>query len=257
MNLKRQLCLLVLLAPLALSACGSDEPPPPANFAPLRYDYLRKLRLNVGSIDVKDHSTPLGQNDVANQSPVPLGQAAVQMGHDRLFPAGLTGSGEFVVDQASIIRGPGGVLNGLLAVHLSLFSAAGAQTGFAEARVTSQHVPGSEPENLQGQLYDMTKKIMDDMNVELEFQIRRSLRQWLVTGETTPAPVMQVPLDQGPPGQAPLEQPAPAPVPPPPAVPGATFDAPPAEAPPPPPPPVQMSPPPGFLTLPPAAPQPQ
>ena len=251
MNPKKALWLLCVMAPLA--GCGGDEPPPgPVSYAPLHYEYLRKLRLDVGSIDVQDHSVPLGSNDVANQSPVTLAQAAVQMGHDRLFPAGMAGQAQFVVDQASIMRGPNGVLDGLLAVHLSLFNAAGVQTGFAQARVTHEHIPGSDPENPQNELYEMTRDIMKDMNVELEFQIRRTLRDQLVTGEPLPAPVTVAPLDN--PGAAPLPPPA---APPPPygeqTVPGAPMEAPPPPAEQPAPPP-QMSPPPGYLELPPGVP---
>ena len=239
MTLRKTLSLLCVLAPLA--GCGGDEPPPAESFAPLHYEYLHRLRLNVGTIDVQDHSVKLGVNDVADQSPVTLAQAAVQMGHDRLFAAGLTGQGDFVVDQASIMRGPGGVLDGLLAVHLSLFNAAGVQTGFAQARVTREHIPGSDPENLSNVLYDMTRQMMDDMNVELEFQIRRTLRSELVTGAPLPAPVQQAPLDAPAVGALP---PAAEP-----AAPGVTLE------PVPPPPPPEMSPPPGFLQVPPGTPQ--
>jgi hypothetical protein len=186
--------ICVLSVVLGVAACGG-EPPPPENFAALHYEYLNKLRLNVGAVQVQDHSVALGDNDVSNQAPTPLTQAAAQMAHDRLFAAGLLGQADFVIDQASIVRGPEGVLTGVLAIHLALYNAAGTQTGVAEARVTRQHVPGSDPENLRSVLYDMTKQIMDDMNVELEFQIRRSLRNFLVVNEPLPAPVVQAPLD--------------------------------------------------------------
>jgi hypothetical protein len=264
-------CVLAVL--LGLAACAG-EPPPPENFAALHYEYLNKLRLNVGAIEVQDHSVALGENDVASQAPTPLAQAAIQMAHDRLFAAGLQGQADFVIDQASILRGPDGVLTGVLAVHLALFSPAGTQSGLAEARVTRQHVPGSDPENLRSVLYDMTRQMMDDMNVELEFQIRRSLRSFLVVNEPLPAPVTQAPLDV--PGSV-GQPPPPAPVVPPPAPPqyqppqyqapqyapqyqpqaggpGAGIDpsqAPYDQAPPPP----QMSPPPGYLQVPPASPQ--
>ena len=41
--------------------------------------------------------------------------------------------------------------------------------------------------------YDLTKQMLDDMNVELEFQIRRSLKDYLQTTGTapTPAPVQK------------------------------------------------------------------
>ena len=245
MGLARLWLVGVLVLPLAIGGCGGDEPPP-ASFAPLHYEYLRQLRLNVGSIDVQDHSTPAGDGDVSSQAPTPPAQALVQMAHDRLFPAGLTGQAVFVIDQASIVRGSDGALNGQLAVHLDVLTADGARAGYAEARVARQHVPGSEEEELRSVLYDMTKQMMSDMNVELEFQIRRSMSNWLVSGNVVPAPVTAAPLQ--------------APAPPPnsePAIPGVDLSPAPGPSPEPAPdqvPPQQMSPPPGFLQLPPGAP---
>jgi hypothetical protein len=56
---------------------------------------------------------------------------------------------------------------------------------------------------LRSALYDMTKQMLDDMNVELEFQIRRSLRDNLQSTTTAPAPP---PVEQ-----QDLSAPAPAP----------------------------------------------
>ena len=47
-------------------------------------------------------------------------------------------------------------------------------------------------------LYDMTKSLMDRMNVEFEYQVRRSLGGWLLPGGAPPAPVQQQPLTPGP-----------------------------------------------------------
>jgi hypothetical protein len=101
---------------------------------------------------------------------------------------------------------------------------------YAEARVSRQHVPGSEPENLRNNLYDMTRQMMDDMNVELEYQIRRSMRSWLVSNTAVPAPVIAVPLAPATPAAPPPEQAAPP-----------VYQSPDQS------PPIQMSPPPGFL----------
>jgi len=246
MGLARLWLVGVLVLPLAIGSCGGDEPPP-ASFAPLHYEYLRQLRLNVGSIDVQDHSTPAGDGDVTGQAPVPPAQALVQMAHDRLFAAGLTGQAIFVIDQASIVRGSDGTLNGQLAVHLDVLTAAGARAGYAEARVARQHVPGSDEEDLRSVLYDMTKQMMSDMNVELEYQIRRSMSDWLVSGNDTPAPVTAAPL------QAPVPPANPDT-----SIPGVDLSPAPAPAPEPAPdqavPPQQLSPPPGFLQLPPGTP---
>jgi hypothetical protein len=246
MGLARLWLVGVLVVPLALAGCGGDEPPP-ASFAPLHYEYLRPLRLNVGSIDVQDHSAPAGDGDVASQAPVPPAQALVQMAHDRLFAAGLSGQAIFVIDQASIVRGPDDTLNGQLAVHIEVLTAGGARAGYAEARVARQHVPGSDDEDLRTVLYGMTKQMMDDMNVELEYQIRHTMSDWLVANTIVPAPVTVAPL------QAPAPPPSPDT-----SIPG--VDLSPAPGPPPEaapdqaPPPQQMSPPPGFLQLPPGTP---
>lgn len=224
---------------LLLAGCADEEPPPPEPVvSPLHYEYLTPLRLNAGSVVVENLSAPLGAADVAAQSPVTLVQAATQMAHDRLFPGGLTGTATFFIDQASIIRGPNGVLDGLLAVHLVITDAAGQQIAFAAARVGRQHVPGSDPENLHAQLYDMTKQIMDGMNVELEYQIRRSMKGFLMGAPSLPAPVSAVPL-------SPETPPAPPAPPPGPDISGAHVDPAPGA------PPEQMSPPPGFLQPPP------
>jgi hypothetical protein len=238
----------VLLLGLALFGCGEDEPPAPASFPPLHYDYLKKLRLNVGTIDIQDQSHALGEADVSAQSPAPPGQALLQMAHDRLFAAGTTGQAVFTVEQASIVRQPGGVLAGEMDVRLDVTGGAGLPAGMAEARVARTHVPGSEPENQQTVLYDLTRQMMDEMNVELEYQLRRSLRGWLEGAAAVPAPVTVQPL---PPAFPPL-QPDTGGSPPPVAPPG-TPVMPPGSLPEPepePPGPQEMSPPPGYLHLP-------
>lgn len=250
----RGLAVTAALA-LALSGCGDDEPPPaPEVYAPLHYDYLPKLRLNVGSIDVQDHSAPVGPRDITASAPVQPAQALAQMAHDRLFAAALnTSTATFVIDQASLVREPNGTLDGDLAVHLNITTAAGVPAGYAAARIARQHVPGSDAENQLNTEYDLTKQMMADMNVELEFQLRRTLSSWLITGQTVPAPVEAQPLGPtaplppagqiAPPGATP---PAGEAGPMPPAAPDNGYQDPMA-----PPEPQQMSPPPGYLTPPP------
>ncbi len=228
--------LAFLLCGLALTACGGDEPPPSENYTNLHYEYLRQLRLNVASVEVVDRIAPSGAGDVTAQDPVSPDQVLGQMARDRLFAAGTAGRAVFTVDAANITQGEGGALNGVLAGHLAVFNDAGQQMAYAEARVSRQHVPGSEPENLRNNLYDMTRQMMNDMNVELEFQIRRSMRSWLVSNTAVPAPVTAVPL-------TPATPTAPAA-----PVPSAPVQAPPpADQSPDQTPPIQMSPPPGFL----------
>jgi len=224
---------------LALAGCGGENDEArvaPVSYAPLQFDYLSKLRLKAGSIDVTDQHVPLGPSDVAGQSPEPPAQALTDMAHDRLFAAGLTGRAVFSIDQASIIQSGNGELDGQLLVHVEAFAPDGSRAGFAQARV-SKVVPPGTPGDLRANLYGLTRQMMYAMNVELEYQLRHDLAAYLDTGTAVPTAVTAQPLEPAP-APPPGDAPAPAP--------GA--DPQPGTA------PIQMSPPPGFLQPPPGVP---
>jgi hypothetical protein len=188
--LPRRTALLALGPALILAACAST---PPQSFAPLRYDYLPPLRLNVATVDVDDHWQPLSSADVGRESFALPGPTLAQMGRDRLKPAGGTGRAVFTVDDASLIQN-GDVVNGSFAVHLDIIGPDGARVGYAEARVVRQRsgIAGSGNRRAS-QLYDLVKQMMDVMNVELEYQVRQKLGTWLVGAApaAVPAPVTQ------------------------------------------------------------------
>lgn len=249
---------LALAALLGLSACGGEhaEAPPPENFEPLKFDYLTKLHLRAGSIDVADNSVRLGPSDLASQSPVPPAQALTDMAHARLFAAGLTGRAEFSIDQASIIAAPNGELDGQLLVHVAVFAPDGTRAGFAQARVAKvapPPPPESEGPSLRARLYGLTRQMMDSMNVELEYQVRHDLGAFLESDAVVPGRVTAAPLDNpapapgadgtaaGTPAPGNLAPTAGAAPPAPQALPPTPEDAQP---------PAQMSPPPGYLHLP-------
>ena len=188
---------------LGLAGCGGDDVPAPGVVAPLHYDFLTKLRLNVGSIDIQDSAQPLGPDDVSAKSPVTPDQALHQIAQDRLFAAGLVGRAQFGIDQASIVRGAQGGLYGQMAVHLEVTDAGGARVGYAEARVAQSHLPGSEDENLPTVLYDVTRKMADQMNVELEYQLKRSMGSFLAAASVVPSSVTAAPLTAAPLSPAP------------------------------------------------------
>jgi hypothetical protein len=175
---------LALLLPLVGTGCGEDMSPGP--MPPLRYDYLMPLRLNVAAVDIGDAPPP---SPIEAQSPVPAGMALRQMALDRLTADGASGRAVFVIDTAQISQSAGG-LSGIMAVHLDILATDGARVGFAEARVSRTATARG---NLRRALYDLTRQMMDDMNVEFEFELRRSLREWLqdVTAAPTPGPVEQ------------------------------------------------------------------
>jgi hypothetical protein len=183
-----------LLLPLALAACGGDDEPV---FDPLRYNYLPPIQLNVASITIEQRFVPTGAPpDVSNQDPVPPVEALKAMANDRLQAFGTANRAIFAILDASLTR-DADVTIGSFAVSLTILDDSGTQLGFAEARIQSRH--SGRVDDVRTVLYDMTKSIMSDMNIEFEFQIRRNLKQWLTTGAAPDAPVDQTPLDQPPP----------------------------------------------------------
>ena len=179
MDLTRRLALLL---PAVLAACVGDDDVPRQDFPALHYDYLTPLRLNVGAVDVGE-APPPGPLDA--QNPASPGAALRQMALDRIGAGGSTGRAVFHIDAAQIAQGGGG-LQGVLAVHLDILDPGGGRVAFAEARVSRQS-NGSRG-GLRAALYDMTRSMMDDMNIEFEFQVRRSLKAWLQDAATAPAP---------------------------------------------------------------------
>lgn len=179
----------LLALPLALAACA-DDGPIRTSFPPLTYDYLLKLRLNVADIEFAPPPPPGPLDDI---DPAPPAQALLQTARDRLVAGGSLGRAVFVIDQAQISRIPGG-LDGALAVHLDVQTSEGTRAGFAEARVSRRLVGIGD--DLRGALYDITQQMMQDMNVEFEYQVRRTLRDWLQEATTAPAPapVQEAPL---------------------------------------------------------------
>ena len=178
-----------LLLPLLLAACGSDEP---ANFDALRYDYLPPIPLNVVTVDIEQHFVPSGvAPDVTPQAPVKPATALRTMAEDRLRPFGGKGRALFTIQNASLVRRDG-TLNGTMAVVLTVYRESGEKGGFVEAQVVRRETGSSG--SLRTTLYQMVRSMMDQMNVELEFQIRRNLRDWVTEPVAAPRAVEQAPL---------------------------------------------------------------
>ncbi len=228
------------LVALALASCGEEAPP--QDFAPLHYEYLTPIRLNIATVDV-DNQAEVPDGDLASQSPVTPEQALERMAHDRLVAAGPSGTATFTITEASITHGQGGALTERLSAHLDIASADGARAAFAEAHVT-RTAKGDDASGPDA-LYTLTRQAMADMNVEFEYQVRHSLHDWIVSASAVESPVEQMPLGSS--GPIPLA---------PPSLPG-SGSAPangPVQLAPPGQPPSAMSPPPGFLAPPPGVP---
>ncbi len=213
--LPRRFALLACLACLpALAGCGGEEPASPQVFAPLDFSYLTKLRLNVASIDIDDTWTPAADSGqhVEYLSPVQPIDALRRMGQQRLVAAGSSGKARFVIEDASILQQPDS-LYGSFAVRLDVSTANGTGSGFAEARVArSQPLDPDASDGGRAAAYQLVKHMMDDMNVEFEYQVRHSLSSYLQTSAGSapvPPPVQAQPL--APPPGVSLAPPLPAP----------------------------------------------
>jgi hypothetical protein len=194
--LSRRVSLLlpVVLMPLVLTGCGGGEAP--RIYEPLRYDYLTPLRLNVAAIEIEQRFVPSGAApDVSQYDPVPPVRALRAMAEDRLQALGGSGQAVFVIQNATLTR-RGDRLFGNFSVELDVYSGPGERAGFAQAGVSGSYT--GDLDDLPGHLYDLTKSLMERMNVEFEYQVRHALGSWLLPVGAPEMPVQQQPLTETP-----------------------------------------------------------
>ena len=192
-----------LVGLLATAACGGrEEPAAVAPVGPPSYSYLTPLRLAVGRIDVVP---PTDAAATRTMPPAPLVPAEVvaTMARDRLSAAGGGGSARFRTQIATLTResaASGGVftnaterLTCVMRCRLEVLSEDGAPAGFAEAEVrrTATRPAGSQAERARA-AEEIVRLAGSDLNVEFEYQLRRTLRSVLrgpppEPGATAPA----------------------------------------------------------------------
>lgn len=182
---RRLVLALCILLPFGLAGCGASDDPP-MSYPPVSYDYLTKLRMNVASVDIDDSVAPnTDRRDVSRFAPIKPVDALRQMAQDRLVAQGSSGRAVFVVDEASIVQ-MRDRYEGRMVAHLDVATSDGTRSGYAEARVQrSTAFIKDGPNATRAALNNLVTQMMVDMNVEFEFQVRRSLRSYLTT--TTPA----------------------------------------------------------------------
>ncbi|MDD2875795.1 MAG: hypothetical protein PHT60_01045 [Acidiphilium sp.] len=177
------LAMLTLAAPLGLAACSSG-PPVQTSFPELQYTYLPQITLKVANVEVRDEYQP-GPETAQLIDDAPEAPAAVleRMAHERLIGDGSPGSAVFVIKRAALDQ-VGDNLDGTMSVELSVSTSNGERVGYADATVSrSVTAPSNEtPDRIRAALYDLTKEMMADMNVELQYQIQKSLPEWLAYG---------------------------------------------------------------------------
>ncbi len=192
----------LLALPLLAAACASDGPPQP-EFPPppLNFDHLTPLRLSVAEVRIENrYQSPGRAPNVEQYAPVPPAAALQRMAEQRVLAGGTQGMAAFIIQDASIraspvrgqsmFSGDGERYDGNLMVRLEVRGGQPEATGYATAQVRrSLSLPDKPSASERRQQLDtMLRQMMADMNVEFEYQVRRSLKDWLQDTATAPAP---------------------------------------------------------------------
>lgn len=173
--------------PLVGSPAPASPPqsvPAAAPAAPLSYDYLPKLRLDVSDVIVDDTWTPRADSgehveDLATPRPA---EALSRMAHDRIIPGGGAGPANVVIEDAALVRLPGQLI-GSFSVRVRLPDGAQAVATVSGTRTLASD--GGERETANALVGDLMSK----MNVELEYQIRHELRDHIAADGGRPGSV--------------------------------------------------------------------
>lgn len=171
--------LVFALPLLALASCGTTPPAP--IFTPLNYSYLPPILLKVDQINVTDRYVPTpSQAETAALDPVSPADLLMTTLKQRLQPAGQPGTGTITI-QSVYVDNVNGTLVGQMTVDVNLASADGLSTGFTEAGVSAtETAPDStNPDDMRAALYNLTKRLMTNMNVQLQYQIQKNLPHWV------------------------------------------------------------------------------
>ena len=177
-----------LFVVLVLAGCSKPERPV---FEAFEFDYLTKIKLSAGAIEIQDGWVPRGSaRHVEYLAPTRPTKALRLMAEQRLVPGGVTGQAMFGIDDASIILFRGR-FEASFAVHLELRDAEDQPAGMASARVRDSIAARDEEDVTTSQIdiEALMRKAMDKLNVEFEFQVRQALKASLqTTAPAAPAP---------------------------------------------------------------------
>ena len=175
--------LSALVLSLGMAACSDGDVN--QTFPPLDYSYLSQIHLNVASIDVQDEALA-APDSLSAKAPVAPDQALKAMAKQRLVASGTSGKADFIIKQAYLNRAGDNVITGAMDVQLNVADAGNQHTGFVHARITHKLDAGDRDPTSRKELYTLTNEMMQDMNVELEFQIRKKLLSWMTDAAGTP-----------------------------------------------------------------------
>lgn len=183
------------IALLVLAACQAPALPPP--LPELTYGHLEPINLDVGRIEIlEQYVPPLKAPNVEHEFLTPPATAMRQWAKDRLRAVGEIRTARLVIKTASAIETKLEIRGGLrgaftkdqaarydvtLDVVLEVRSERGSAVAFANAVVTrSKTVPeGLSLSERERVFHEMTQSVMDEVNSELEKNIRQFLVRYL------------------------------------------------------------------------------
>ena len=197
---RRWLCGAASFATLAaVDLAGCATPPAQNRFPDLTYGYLPKIRLAVARIDVfSDYKSPFAPPNIEQDMPVVPEQAMRRWAADRLVATGTPGhTAQFIIQDAKVTdtklpKTPG--LRGVFTTDQSdrydssfaarlvvradqgYFGTGEASGRATRARTVAEGITVNEREKVWFELVEAT---MNDLNAELERQIRGKLARFL------------------------------------------------------------------------------
>ena len=190
----RALATLALALPL-LAACTT--PPEAPKFADITFEHRPDIEMDVGDIVVeRAYEAPMEAPNVDHLFPVQPSRALMSWGEDRLVAMGDDGVATYTVTDASAVVEDLGTDQSLsdyftteqaerytlkMAVRLSVEH----PDGTGSIRVTGQRattVPeGASVFERERVWYEMTEKLMADMDEELEVTLREELSRYVLS----------------------------------------------------------------------------
>lgn len=174
--------LAALALVVGLAGCAKPEKPV---FEAFDFDYLTKIKLDVGAIEVDDGWVPRGSaRHVEYLAPTRPTKAMRLMAEHRLVPGGTAGVAAVRVDDASIILYRGR-FEGSFAVHMEVLDGEGQQVGLVNARVRDSEAARDEEDVTASQvdIEGLMRRMMGKLNVEFEYQVRQALKAKLQATE--------------------------------------------------------------------------
>jgi len=165
----------MLLLPILAAACA-DRSPVPVPPGPIGYRHLTPLPLNVASLEITEADPPQPVGDIGGRERTRPAEAMRIMARDRIVTVGTSETAVFTPTQAQLVQGRDS-LSCLLACRLEILSPLGSRLAFVEAG-SRRAVAGPEAARPRA-AEALLRQTMDDLNVEFEFQLRRTLRDWV------------------------------------------------------------------------------